>query len=415
MNQYIELHCTHCTHCTHCRFLDQDLQSYFSLITICRYIHLTPVFPPTCTKYSQEGAAVLTTMPINRPLCPGCIAKAKGGNCRHKSIQSRSFAARSNDEARLSAVQLKVFETHLDSPVSRLRRAASGFGQYTHFNMLKRWLVVELALAGLGVSTGHRTIGDSIDCEVSEWAYSACEGGRQLRTRYVVRAPSARGRQCPQLLDETIFCLPVHCDVSDWSAYSPCDATGHRTRTREVTVEPAFGGRACPHLDDRRLCDASECRVSDWSAWTCDPSDGVQSRVRRVLNPRYELDASSCPPLIETKPCDPQDCVLGDAFAPVGPCDPSLGTQTFRLQVLQEPRYGGHACAQREEVRACASNGRKVDCVCKWSAWTACWTDGFQYRARWVMVEPERGGKPCPPLDKRKQRRPCVASFNATQ
>lgn len=392
----------------------------------------------------------------------------------------------------------------------------------------------------------------SVDCEVSAWTYSACEGGRQVRTRYVVQDPSGRGgRLCP-VLEQTVWCEPVHCDVSEWSAFSPCDATGHKTRTREVIIEPVYGGRSCPHLEDRKLCRSDECRVSFWGEWACNPSSGVQTRARHVLNAYHKLNSSSCPPLAEAKLCDPIDCVLGDTFVPAGECDPYSGTQKFHLQVLQEPKYAGNKCKQQVEVRTCAvnchvsefgawgacdsvtglrrrsrvevispknggdgcpllvdeekcpvgcqmsefgdwsacdpltgtrtrsrrilrhtlnggdecpsvteetekcdvdcvvkytawstcgpnsvtqsrsgtvlvpaqNNGRpcppasvleheerecegKVDCVCKWEEWSECWSDGYEYRWRHVTVEPQHGGKKCPPLDKRKQRRPC--------
>ena len=58
---------------------------------------------------------------------------------------------------------------------------------------------------------------------------------------------------------------PRACQVSSWSAWSPCThlcgTTGTHTRVRTVTVTAACGG-SCPHLTEFRSCNRGNCQNS---------------------------------------------------------------------------------------------------------------------------------------------------------
>lgn len=247
---------------------------------------------------------------------------------------------------------------------------------------------------------------DDVSCQVSAWTYSECQQGQQVRTRNIVRDLRGRGMPCPTL-EQTIPCEPVACDVSDWTPFSPCDEHGSKVRTREVLVEPLYGGSQCPRLEDRVRCAVGDCQVCAWSNWTCNPESEMQTRVRHVVVQPKEL-GRPCPHLAEQKPCDPVDCILNSTFVPVTECGRFTGKQTFQLQVVQQPLYGGEACVQQEQVRDCPVNCEITD----FNEWAACdQTTGLETRSRRITVPALNGGDKCPPLeDEQKCPVSCVMS-----
>jgi len=60
-------------------------------------------------------------------------------------------------------------------------------------------------------------------------------------------------------------CSPRACEVSSWSAWSPCThlcgTTGTQTRVRTVTVTATCGG-SCPHLEEIHSCNRGNCQNS---------------------------------------------------------------------------------------------------------------------------------------------------------
>jgi len=60
-------------------------------------------------------------------------------------------------------------------------------------------------------------------------------------------------------------CSPRVCQVSSWSAWSPCThlcgTTGTQTRARTVAVTATCGG-SCPHLSEIRSCNRDNCQNS---------------------------------------------------------------------------------------------------------------------------------------------------------
>uniref|UniRef100_K3XBZ8 Spondin-like TSP1 domain-containing protein n=1 Tax=Globisporangium ultimum (strain ATCC 200006 / CBS 805.95 / DAOM BR144) TaxID=431595 RepID=K3XBZ8_GLOUD len=231
-----------------------------------------------------------------------------------------------------------------------------------------------------------------VNCRVSAWSYSVCEAGRQVRTRSIVKEPQGRGRACPAL-QETVACAPIHCIVSNWGQFVPCDASGFKTRTRDVLQGPMYGGSPCPRTQERVRCRKGDCQVSDWDPWTCDLESGLQARYRHVVQEPCEY-GRACPDLQESKPCDPIDCVLSVAVEPVEECNVGTGNQTFSRSVVQAPRFGGASCPSTDEVHEC-----DVDCVVsQFSDWGKC--DplmGQQNRTRFVMIAKWHHGKECPP------------------
>lgn len=111
---------------------------------------------------------------------------------------------------------------------------------------------------------------DPVDCEVGTFGLwstcsASCGGGLQTRTREVLQAPMYGGKNCPTLT-ETRECgkapCPVHCVVSDWSAWSACSTscgTGTIERTRTILTHPGHGGQQCPALTETEACINAPC------------------------------------------------------------------------------------------------------------------------------------------------------------
>ena len=105
------------------------------------------------------------------------------------------------------------------------------------------------------------------------------------RTRIVKQQPKFDGNHCPHLT-ESGSCneheCPKHCKVSEWSAWSKCNAKcggGMRYHTRDIVIDSEFGGRRCPDLQKKETCNTQpcpvDCRTSEWSAWSaCDRTCG---------------------------------------------------------------------------------------------------------------------------------------------
>ncbi|XP_035690996.1 somatomedin-B and thrombospondin type-1 domain-containing protein-like [Branchiostoma floridae] len=96
--------------------------------------------------------------------------------------------------------------------------------------------------------------------------------------------------------DYTWICIPVDCEVGEWSGWSACTSScdiGFAERRRRVTKEPKNGGKACPPEVERRGC-------YEWDARKCDPATDValltpaefsrdqypDFRPKRVINTR---------------------------------------------------------------------------------------------------------------------------------
>lgn len=171
--------------------------------------------------------------------------------------------------------------------------------------------------------------------------------------------------------DACTTCIPVNCEVSEWSAWSDC-VDGVQTRTRTVLVPAENGGNECPSLIDTRICgydidlcydDLSaqlacncgvptvNCEVSAWSDWS-ECINGTQSRTRTITVPPTG-GGNACPPLTETRDCVPVvNCQVSE-WSDWSTCDD--GYQTRTRTVVVPPSGGGQACPELSETRTCSS------------------------------------------------------------
>jgi len=93
------------------------------------------------------------------------------------------------------------------------------------------------------------------------------------------------GTTCPP---GTTECGPIDCAVSEWGAWSKCDADcggGFQTRARKVTTLPSHGGNKCPVLEETRECNTDKCGTwLEWGLWWAQR----RSLIRICLTPRSE-------------------------------------------------------------------------------------------------------------------------------
>jgi len=110
-------------------------------------------------------------------------------------------------------------------------------------------------------------------------------------------------------------CIQIDCEVSSWQSWSPCSkqCDGFRNRTRNVVRNPDCNGDPCPRLNEEEDCNVNccvDCEVTKWTTWTpCSvPCDGgARNHTRQVV---FANDGCGqpCPHLLETQPCNTQEC-----------------------------------------------------------------------------------------------------------
>lgn len=200
-----------------------------------------------------------------------------------------------------------------------------------------------------------------------------CGTGTQKRIRSIAHDGTGNGMKCPKLakLEESRTCMVMHCPVdcvmSNWTAWSECSADcgeGEQTRSRSVTTVAKYRGEECPptHMETRK-CTAShecgkECKVSEWSAWSeCDAEcgPGKKIRSRAIISKGNQckpalMESSSC----QIKPC-PIDCKWA-AWGDWSPCSKTCGDGVEMRSRFKDSvgKYGGEICSgQANETRAC--------------------------------------------------------------
>jgi hypothetical protein len=258
------------------------------------------------------------------------------------------------------------------------------------------------------------------DCVVSDWSpwsdcSGSCGGGIQKQTRTIIQRPENGGKACPELTqskDCNTHACPVDCVVSEWIDWSGgCSKScggGIQTQTRTVVQEPKNGGKACPELTQTKDCNTHacpvDCVVSEWSPWSGCKScgGGIETQTRTVIQ-RPENGGKACPELTQTRNCNtqpcPVDCKKGEIFSPWGYCSTDCGggiRSRTRYEDIQ-PQYGGKACPPLIEEERCNTQPCPVDCqIGNGGNWSKCNTNCTQTRLRTGDIQPQYGGKSCP-------------------
>jgi len=156
-----------------------------------------------------------------------------------------------------------------------------------------------------------------INCAVSAWSeWSVCPkacGAVSTQTRKVIAHPANGGASCPALVQEKACPCPTDCVVSEWGSWGKCSHTcggGRQSRSRTVLKAAANGGAACAGLSEQRECNKQhcpvDCMVSVWSSFgKCSKKcgGGIQVATRSVLVAATN-GGIPCPALVT----QPQEC-----------------------------------------------------------------------------------------------------------
>jgi hypothetical protein len=223
------------------------------------------------------------------------------------------------------------------------------------------------------------------DCVVSAWSAfttcsKSCGTGTQSRWRVIVTPNSGNGKACPAL-NTMQKCnkhlCPVDCVVADWSAWSACSHTcgqGTQTRTRAITAQAFMGGKKCPALTATQTCKSTpcpvDCKLSDWGEYTrCDKACGTGKMWRRrtIVHTQY-YGGAPCGALIQNAKCNEQPCPTNcvvSGWSAWGSCSKTCagkapGTRLFGAKqertryVKVQPQNGGHPCPSLSQTKLCA-------------------------------------------------------------
>ena len=295
----------------------------------------------------------------------------------------------------------------------------------------QRRLVVSVAAAAGGSAcpalTDDRACNDGpcpVSCALSAWgSFGACSttcgGGVSKRSRVALVLPKHGGKPCDALVDvrscQTFPC-PVHCEVSDFSAWSSCSVScggGFSRRTRAVQISASHGGEPCPALMDVRACGTKSCPVdcvlSAWTAWgacslTC--GTGVQQRKRSTVVAAAH-GGKACPALKHSRRCATWGCPVNCALHSWGEwsaCSKSCagGTRSRARAIAQTAAHGGKACSVLAEHEKCETGNCPVHCaVTPYTAWGSCSHScggGTRFRVRRIQRHAADGGYKCPSL-----------------
>jgi hypothetical protein len=259
------------------------------------------------------------------------------------------------------------------------------------------------------------------DCKVAAYGNfglcsTSCGEGVKTAHRSVRLVAQHGGKICPSL-STTVACnpgpCPLHCVVSDWTAWSACSAScgsfGQRTRSRSV-VDKANHGGDCPSLNDISTCSTQpcpmDCVMSAWSEWdSCTTSCGHgTAAATRTIEHDPQFGGAACSSLDRTKYCNVQGCPVDCALTYFGTwtgCSKTCGSgiDVRTRSIATWPYNGGKACESLHQQVPCAEHACPIDCeLSTWSEYSSCTVTcagGTQERSRQTLVEASLGGIAC--------------------
>ena len=225
--------------------------------------------------------------------------------------------------------------------------------------------------------------------------------------------------------------LAESCVYGEWSAWSPCSASGceqggFESRTRVIVQEGSGYGERCQQeqLEEWRQCQGPPCQedcvMSNWSQWSAcsaDCDEGSRSRTRFNIKPAKN-GGRQCGPAEEWEACNngpcAQDCVMSE-WSAWSQCsaDCGEGRRARTRSILTPAKNGGISCGPAEEWEACNDRPCAQDCVmAEWSQWSQCSADcgeGRRARTRFTIAPAKNGGIACGPAEEWEacNDRPC--------
>jgi len=240
----------------------------------------------------------------------------------------------------------------------------------------------------------------AVDCVPGTWPNWAdiacshqCGGGLKTRTRTNVAAQYG-GVKCGRAV-ESLRCnahsCPIPCVTTDWIASGACSVTcgtGTQREIKTITQQPRFNGAECNATEQTVACTASiadcpvDCVMESWSSWTaCSKScgDGGTSTRSRSTESGANYGGVACGDTDQSRACNAQPCpadcdLVSDAWGAPSTCTASCGggQQSLSRTVANAEQHGGKACGATLKYVACNMQSCPIDCdVTEWriSTW----------------------------------------------
>ncbi|RHY23207.1 hypothetical protein DYB32_009277 [Aphanomyces invadans] len=148
----------------------------------------------------------------------------------------------------------------------------------------------------------------------------------------------------------------------------------------------------CPDLIESKPCDPEPCVLSAWSPLSeCDLKTHLKTQTRTVVSPPY-WGGAPCDALIRTEACPARDCVLSP-WSALSECDLTTQKKTRTRSVVVAAEYGGAACStELTQYEDC----KPVNCkLTPFSDWICNPTTKEKTRSRSIEVMPLYGGTRC--------------------
>ena len=246
-----------------------------------------------------------------------------------------------------------------------------------------------------------------------------CGGGRQSRSRSVVREARGDGVACPHLTESracNTHACPVPCEAAPYGNYSACDPVTRKQNRTRLYTRHGHETTACPSLVEVRACEPVNASGEAAPVWgdfsACSVSCGLGVRTRLEVH-GTRVDEEPC----EAGRC-PCDCVV-TAWVEETPCSARCGGGSrFDTRSVVSPSVGGGTpCPELVREVPCNSHPCAIDCaVSGYGAFANCSADcagGLQARSRVVETLDAHGGRVCPNLTETRDcnvETPCAGS-----